>query len=373
MLASVTPTISSHSQFSKPIHNSVNQFLIHNSVNQFLICISLIALLSLLVTDNKRRYIVLVMNELVLDEELGSLIKKNEETVASVQRDRNVLFMQMEHISSRARNRFDPDCFVQPRVGKQKMSGVLMDCYSLIESDFECVNQLITIVTKLSMDNRKLNHALESSKTRELEAQNRVISLQEELLKCKNIQLESIQNTVQDAVKTSMQSEIKSYSDVLSKPTSSAPVSTLKSVKQAVQQVVREEDRSRSFVVFGLKEEKDEDTSRVVDAVLEFIGEKPRQDSVRIGILPSNSGSQQSRPRPIKVSVSSAAHVFQVLKAAKRLKDSELYGSVYICPDRTKHERDIRREAVVTLREKTRTDPDKRHFIRNGKVITVSN
>ena len=106
-------------------------------------------------------------------------------------------------------------------------------------------------------------------------------------------------------------------------------------------------------------------------AVLQSIEEKPRHDSDRIGVLQPTSGSDQSRPRPIKVSVSSAAHVFQVLKAARMLKSSEQYSKVFIRPDRSIEERELRRKAVAALKEKRLNDPSKRHFIRNGKVISI--
>ena len=170
--------------------------------------------------------------------------------------------------------------------------------------------------------------------------------MQNELLKCKNEQLESVQSTVQTAVETSVKSELKSYSEAVG--TAQKPVApAFQSVKQAVQQVVREEDRSRNFFVFGLEEENNENTGKVVDAVLESIGEKPRHDSVRIGVLQPTSGSDQSRPRPIKVSVSTAAHVFQVLKAARMLKSIEQYTEVFIHLDRSLKERELRRKGVA--------------------------
>ena len=110
---------------------------------------------------------------------------------------------------------------------------------------------------------------------------------------------------------------------------------------------MREEDRSRNFFVFGLEEENHENTGKIVDAVLESIGEKPRHESVRIGVQQPTSGSDQSRPRPIKVSVSTAAHVFQVLKAARMLKSIEQYTEVFIHLDRSLKERELRRKGVA--------------------------
>ena len=71
-------------------------------------------------------------------------------------------------------------------------------------------------------------------------------------------------------VETSAKSELKSYSEAVG--TAQKPVApAFQSVKQAVQQVVPEEDRSRNCFVFGLEEENNENTGKVVDAVLESL------------------------------------------------------------------------------------------------------
>ena len=99
-----------------------------------------------------------------------------------------------------------------------------------------------------------------------------------------------------------------------------------------------------------------------------MLGEKPRHESVRIGVRKESPSDQ---PRPVKVSVASSAHVFQILRAARKLKDSERYKKVFISPDRTPEERKIRREAVASLKKMSEEDPGKRHYIRAGKVVTV--
>ena len=81
---------------------------------------------------------------------------------------------------------------------------------------------------------------------------------------------------------------------------------------------------------------------------------------------------QPSKPRPVKVSVSSSAHVIEILRAARKLKDSEQYQKVFVAPDRTLEERRSRREVVASLNKKRKEEPGKKHYIRGGKVITVS-
>ena len=144
----------------------------------------------------------------------------------------------------------------------------------------------------------------------------------------------------------------------------------IKKLQRVVEQVVQAEDQNRNIVVFGLPEGDNENTNSVVDEVFGVIGEKPRHESVRVGVKKSTD-SETGRHRPIKVRMSNSSHVIQILRAARKLKDSAAYRSVFLCPDGSPDERKARREAVACLKEKLRSHADKRHFIRNGKVVTV--
>ena len=57
----------------------------------------------------------------------------------------------------------------------------------------------------------------------------------------------------------------------------------------------------RNLFVFRLEEENNENTGKVVDAVMESIEETPQHDFVRIGFQQPTSDSDQSCTRPIKV------------------------------------------------------------------------
>ena len=82
--------------------------------------------------------------------------------------------------------------------------------------------------------------------------------------------------------------------------------------------------------------------------------------------------TEKDRPRPIKVTLASSAHVIQILRMARNLRESDSFKDVFICPDRTLEERKKRQEAVTTLKKKLKDEPNKRHFIRGVKVVTVA-
>ena len=117
-----------------------------------------------------------------------------------------------------------------------------------------------------------------------------------------------------------------------------------------------------------MKEDTKEITGEKVDKLLEHLGSKPRHESVRIGVKKDAA----ENPHPIKVSLASSAHVFQLLQAARSLRQSESFKDVFVCPDRTVDERKARKEAVIELKRKLLDDPTNKHYIRGGKVVTVS-
>ena len=75
-----------------------------------------------------------------------------------------------------------------------------------------------------------------------------------------------------------------------------------------------------------------------------------------------------SRPRPVKVSLSSDIAVQQILSKTGKLKKLEDFRSVYICPDRSPDEREARKSLVVELKTAISKQPGRYHFISGGKI-----
>ena len=172
--------------------------------------------------------------------------------------------------------------------------------------------------------------------------------------------------TVQDSVKT----EMMSYSDALkesSGSTTAAPAITPATVKKVVRDVIKEEDRSKNVMVFGLTEEDGELLNEKIGNVFVSIGEKPPLAAVRVGSRPETG----ERRRPVKVTLSSSTAVQQILSRAKLLKQQEELKYVYVSPDRTPAERSARRLLVEERKKRAEDDPGRIHFIKGGKVCSV--
>jgi hypothetical protein len=133
------------------------------------------------------------------------------------------------------------------------------------------------------MNNMK--EMLELLKTEALGDKRNVIKLQGELLECKDRQLKYLQTAVENTVQATVQREFKSYSDVVAKNTSaSGPVCTEESLKNAVKTAIKEEDRSKNLMVFGLGEEDEENLEEKISDLFTDLGEKPRVTAVsRVG------------------------------------------------------------------------------------------
>ncbi len=86
--------------------------------------------------------------------------------------------------------------------------------------------------------------------------------------------------TVKSSVEESLKSEFVTYSSKLQAP---GPAIATETVKTFVKTVVKEEDRSRSVILFGLAESPDEQLSDKVEEIFQEIGEKPRFEASRIG------------------------------------------------------------------------------------------
>ena len=180
----------------------------------------------------------------------------------------------------------------------------------------------------------KLTKELERVKgkaaTEVVDLQREVVTLQRDLLAEKDRQLTELRTSVVESVETTVKEGFKSYRDVLQE-SCKAPSSKLQAdLKTVVKSVVEEEDRSRSFMLFGLKEEKEEDVSGKVCDVLLQLNLKPKVDVSRVGSgVPSSSqDSANKKPRLVKVTVASSAIVKEVLSRAKYLKDCSGFGRV---------------------------------------------
>ena len=212
-----------------------------------------------------------------------------------------------------------------------------------------------------------MKEMVELLKTEALGDKRNVIKLQTELLECKDKQLQSLQTAVETTVQASVQKEIQTYSSVVAKSSSSsATVCTQQSLKNAVKTAIKEDDRSRNVMVFGLPEEEGEQLDEKVGELFSELGEKPRVAASRVGRSPDG----RAAGRPVKVALSSATSVQQILLKARRLKLIESRKSVYICPDRSHEERTARKKVVLDLRKAVNEQPELEHFIRNGKLCS---
>ena len=196
-----------------------------------------------------------------------------------------------------------------------------------------------------------------------LAVQKKIIDLQTELLQCKNDQLQSLQSTVKTSVENTVKAEFQSYSNAV-KQTLPQQTIAQETVKTIVRTVVQEEDRSKSFMVFNLEEEKEEELISKVEEVLQELGEKPRIEASRLG----TPTKDQSKARPVKVTLSSSVAVSQILAKARRLRDSVKHKSVFLCQDRSREDRSQHRLLVEECRKMREAEPTKKFYIRGGVV-----
>ena len=208
---------------------------------------------------------------------------------------------------------------------------------------------LLEIAVEMQSEYQKL-------KDEKIKDQEMIIHLQNQLVEKKDEEINSMKSTVQ--------TELKSYSSALSQSCKAAVAP--KKIEAAVKRVSDKEDRSRNVIIYGVTEESGENLNQCIESILTEIEEKPRiMDCCRIGNV------QQDKCRPIKFTVSNHDHVRQILRKCKTLRTKEGYKSVYLSPDRTVDERRAFRKLLDELRQKRISEPDFVHTLRNNKISSV--
>ena len=120
-------------------------------------------------------------------------------------------------------------------------------------------------------------------------------------------------------------------------------------------------------MLFGLKEEINETLSNKVGKVFVSVGEKPSFLALRVG------KKSASKARPVKVTLTGNGSVNKILMKARRLRTVEAYKSVFLSPDRSPDERTQHsyRQLILNLKQNVAQQPDKKHFIRQGQIVTT--
>ena len=93
---------------------------------------------------------------------------------------------------------------------------------------------------------------------------------------------------------------------------------------------------------------------------------KPAMDVCRVG-----KSGDKNRPRPVKAAFSCGSTARHILVQARKLRGSEKFSRVFIRPDRTLDERSAHKLLVEELKKKRAGDPDQKHFIKGGEIVTV--
>ena len=204
-----------------------------------------------------------------------------------------------------------------------------------------------------------LESALEKAQAKLDVLQEKVISLQDELLKEKNNTIEKLIGSVQTTVKD----ELKSYASVVQK-SCSASLAPAK-LQAVMKKVATEEDRSCNLMIYGLEEATDENTESAALSVIQHTDEKPKLVSCR------RLGDKNAERRPIKVTFQSREMARSVLTKSTKLRQVEGYSRVYLGPDRTLEQRRERKKLLGVLNEKRDNFPEKKFIIRRGVVTEL--
>ena len=215
--------------------------------------------------------------------------------------------------------------------------------------------------------------ALRSASEKVDEQKSDLIKTKNELIECKSDKLDSVKDTVQ--------SEVRSFSDVLKSKRMTSGISPAK-IKMAVHSAIKEEDRAKNFIIFGAPEELECEEEEMTDLELvqdifgitkcASVDRNSIRKCERVGVKKSADAT-----RPIKVTLKDAESVREVLSKAKSLKSFQTdgynyeYCKLFVSPDRSPEERLTRQNLVKEMKDKIKKDPTKRYYIRNNQVCVA--
>ena len=245
--------------------------------------------------------------------------------------------------------------FLTSRITKETMSYMLSDARDLLERQLDVMETFKDMIDLM--------------KTEALIDKSKVIEAQEKLLECHDMQLKSVKLAVESTVQSSVQQEIKSYSEAVMKK-SNETVVTEKSLKSVVRSAIEDEDRSKNLIIFGLTEQDGEKLDSKVIDMLSDLNEKPRVSTSRIGVKRDDKPDDPAC-RPVKVKLLNSTIAHQILQKARNLRNVDKYKAVYICPDRSPENRAARRALVLELKAASESQPNKKFYIKHGKVVSV--
>ena len=199
------------------------------------------------------------------------------------------------------------------------------------------------------------------------EMKTKVLDTQTQLIECQNKEISSVKEVVQE--------ETKTWADLFKKNNNHVKQSTHKSVREAIKAVNEEEERSRNFIIYGVKEEEKEDEEWVDDikinplhAQITAISKQTVGVDTYIRSIDRIGKRVPGKVRPIKVELDSSTEVASFLSNANKLKESDEFKMVYLAPDRTAEQRVAHNKLVTRMKELIRQDSSKHYYIRNDKI-----
>ncbi len=226
--------------------------------------------------------------------------------------------------------------------------GTALEILDRAVTQIEAAKKLESVINCAEVENKSLKNEM-------IADQRTIIDLQQKLIEKKDSDFQGIRKTVE--------TEVQSYAAIVE--TTCEKALAPENFKKVVKQVKQSEDRARNVIIYGLVEEEDENLTTKVSNVLEILQEKP------VFSIPQRIGVSAGTSRPVKISLTSSQMVSELLKKSKLLQTQDAFKSVFIAPDRTKEERELRKKLVDDLKAKRSKHSNLKFAIRNGSVVQV--
>ena len=189
------------------------------------------------------------------------------------------------------------------------------------------------------------------------ESQEKLVKLQCELLEKRDTEINAVQSTAQ--------TEIKSFADVLQKQCNSALAP--KRVQRAIEHAT--EERCCNIIIHGLPDDEEEEQIDLDERVKKVLGMVGGEGIGGVWGFGRMGQFREGYNRPVKLRLTAKWIRDEFLSNKAKLRLWDYTKKVYISPDLSIEEREVRRRLVAELKKRKEAEPGKKFIIRGGKVV----
>lgn len=167
------------------------------------------------------------------------------------------------------------------------------------------------------------------------------------------------------------------FSEIVSRPTANE-INLIAKIDREQREI---KNKERNIIAFGIPKssENDQDSSKKDQETIRGIFKELNVDDKAIKQIRRMNTKNQNKPNPIIIELKEEFNRKNILKVAKKLKDSTMFASIYLAPDLTITQREVQKSLIEERNRRNEQltnnggDESENFYygIRNGKIAKI--